>query len=100
MTSKFLISAILGITTIALVQPATMTIAQTTNGGATAEQFLSTGVSKYNSGDKQGALADYNQAIQLNADYALAYVNRAVVRSTLGDRQGAIADLDRAISFA
>jgi Tfp pilus assembly protein PilF len=99
MASKMSISAILGITTIALVQPTTIANAQT-NGSSTAEQFLSTGVSKYNSGDKQGALADYNQAIQLKPDYTLAYVNRGVVRSTLGDRQGAIADLDRAISFA
>ena len=72
-----LIPAFLGIATIALVQPAANA------ADSAAERFLSAGVSKYNSGNIQGALADYNRAIQLNPAYALAHVNRGVVRSAL-----------------
>jgi tetratricopeptide (TPR) repeat protein len=89
-----LIPAFLGIATIALVQ--SVAIAAEVNGEnmSAAERFLSAGVDKYNAGDKQGALADYNQAIQLNPNYALAHVNRGVARSALGDRQGAIVDFE------
>lgn len=65
MNNKLLILAFLGILTSCIVQPATNATAVelSKNNTAAAQRFLSTGVSKYNSGDKQGALADYNQAI-------------------------------------
>ena len=64
-----------------------------------AKKYFAAGVSKYQSGDNQGALADYNRAIQLNPRYALAYVNRGVIRSALRDSRGASADFDRAIEI-
>jgi hypothetical protein len=63
MTNKLLISALLDMATIALVQATTNAAELTGKNISAAQQFLSTGVTKYNSGDKQGALADYNQAI-------------------------------------
>ncbi|MEA5619449.1 tetratricopeptide repeat protein [Cronbergia sp. UHCC 0137] len=62
-----------------------------------AEDYYNRGIDKYNSGDKQGAIADYNEAIRLNPDDADAYNNRGNAKSDLGDKQGAIADYNEAI---
>jgi tetratricopeptide (TPR) repeat protein len=49
----------------------------------------------------QGALADYNQAIQLEPTNALAYYNRGVVKYVfLKDKPGAIADYRKAAELA
>jgi tetratricopeptide (TPR) repeat protein len=58
-----------------------------------------TEASKYfNSGDKkhhkdvQGALADYNKAIEINPEHIDAYKARGVVKTDLNDSQGAMDD--------
>ena len=65
----------------------------------TAEDWFNLGYNKSNLGDKQGAIADYNQAIQFQPDYADAYINRGVVKYNLGDKQGVINDFNQAIQF-
>ena len=45
----------------------------------------------------QGALTDYDKAIQLNPDYANAYLGRGTAKRNLGDYQGAIVDYNKAI---
>ncbi|MBC6480408.1 MAG: tetratricopeptide repeat protein [Hormoscilla sp. GM7CHS1pb] len=57
------------------------------------------GVARYNLGDKEGAIADYNKAIEIKPDYALAYNNRGNARYNLGDKEGAIADYNKAIEI-
>jgi tetratricopeptide (TPR) repeat protein len=47
-------------------------------------------------GDLDGALRNYNEAINLKPDYAEAYRNRALVRSLKGDVDGAKGDSDEA----
>jgi hypothetical protein len=65
----------------------------------TAEEWFNLGYNKGESGDYQGAIADYTQAIQLQPDLAAAYYNRGLVKYNLGDKQGAIADYNQAIKF-
>jgi len=50
-------------------------------------------------GDNEQAIADYDQAIALKPDYALAYYNRGIAYRQKGDLDHAIADYDRAIAL-
>jgi regulator of sirC expression with transglutaminase-like and TPR domain len=45
-------------------------------------------------GDKQGAIADYNLAINLNPLHALVYYDRGLVYIDLKDKVKAIADFE------
>ena len=65
----------------------------------TAEEWFNSAYNKGESGDYQGAIADYNQAIKIKPDYALAYNNRGNAKYNLGDKQGAIADYNQAIQI-
>ncbi|MFA6571237.1 MAG: tetratricopeptide repeat protein, partial [Bacteroidota bacterium] len=61
--------------------------------------FSYLGVANSNLGNKQGAIADYNNAIEINPKYTEAYFNRGNAKSTLGDNQEAIADYNKAIEI-
>ncbi|MEG4318693.1 MULTISPECIES: tetratricopeptide repeat protein [unclassified Microcoleus] len=65
--------------------------------GPKADDFYIQGGDKYEKGDYQGAIADYNQALQINPNYAKAYQNRGVARRRLGENQGAIGDYNQAL---
>ncbi len=65
----------------------------------TAEEWFKLGNNKSDLGDKQGAIADYNQAIKIKPDLAEAYLGRGLVRFDLEDNQGAIADYNQAIKI-
>ncbi|MEK0181955.1 tetratricopeptide repeat protein [Microcoleus anatoxicus] len=65
--------------------------------GPKADDFFIQGEDKYKKGDYQGAVADYNQALRINPNYAEAYFSRGLARSDLGDKQGAIADYNEAL---
>ena len=65
----------------------------------TAEEWFNLGVDKYDLGDNQGAIADFNQAIQIKPDHVYAYFVRGLAKYDLGDNQGAIADYNQAIQI-
>jgi tetratricopeptide (TPR) repeat protein len=57
-------------------------------------------IQKYERGDFQGALADYNRAIKNNPQSANAYYNRGLLKADkLQDFEGALSDYNRAIKL-
>jgi tetratricopeptide (TPR) repeat protein len=59
--------------------------------------YFNRALTRYELDDKQGAIADYTQVIQINPDHDTAYNNCGLVRYELGNKEGAVADLNRAI---
>ena len=47
-------------------------------------------------GDIQGAIEDYNKAIEINPKYAEAFYNRGIAKFTIGDKEGACSDWRKA----
>ena len=64
--------------------------------GILAKIHLNRGLMYFRKNDAAEALADYDEAIALDAKLASAYVNRAAIFINRGDDALAIADLDRA----
>jgi len=62
-----------------------------------AGAFVSDGILKYQSGDFDGAIAAYNQAIDLDPKSAEAYFNRGLAKAAHDDLDGAIADYSQAL---
>jgi tetratricopeptide (TPR) repeat protein len=66
----------------------------------TASERFAAGIQKYRKGDVQGALADFNRAIEIDPKYAIAYYGRGFLAvEKLQDLQGALADFNRAIEL-
>ena len=62
-----------------------------------AENFYKQGIAKFNNGDFDGAIADFNEAIRLKPDFFEAFINRAIARCNNDDFEKAIGDYDEAI---
>ena len=91
------------ITCIAASHFGKINIAKVKSGDTQNPQDASTynnrGAAKDDLGNYQGAIADYNKAIEINPQYAGAYYNRGNTKYELKDYQGAIADYTKAIEI-
>ena len=61
-----------------------------------AKAAYNRGVAKYDLKDYTGAIEDYNKAIQLNPNYAMAYQGRGTAKYMLDDKNGACTDWSKA----
>jgi tetratricopeptide (TPR) repeat protein len=66
----------------------------------TAEDFFKLGIEKMLYGNYQGAIPEFQQAIQQKQDFAPAYSNRCLAYLNIQDYQNAIADCTQAINFS
>src|SRR5882724_4291433 len=66
---------------------------------AAADDYNSRGLAKEGKGDHDGAIAEYNRAIELDPKLAIFYSNRGLAKEAKGDHDGAIADYNRAIEL-
>src|SRR5881628_3640501 len=52
-----------------------------------------------NEGDLDGALSDFNKAVESDPRYVMAYNNRGIAKIAKGDQDGAMADFNEAIKI-
>jgi Flp pilus assembly protein TadD len=70
------------------------------NSAPKPDDYFTLGVQKLEKKDYRGALAEFNRAIQLNPNLAIAYNYRGILKGEkIGDSQGALADYNRAIQL-
>ena len=61
--------------------------------------YLNRGATRYELGDKAGAIADYTLALQIDPHDDIAHNNRGLAHYDLGEYQAAIEDFDRALQL-
>jgi len=66
------------------------------NAQNSAEEYYDSGVETLASGDYQGAIKDFNKAIEINPKDADAYYNRGLAKIGLGQKYSGCLDLSRA----
>jgi tetratricopeptide (TPR) repeat protein len=69
------------------------------NTSKTAKEFFESGVIKQNDKNFEGAIADYNKAIEIDPNLVRVYNNRGNAKSDLKDYKGAILDFSKALEI-
>jgi tetratricopeptide (TPR) repeat protein len=64
-----------------------------------ADDYLAAGLEKERKNDYQGALIEYDRAIEANPRYADAYIGRGFAKYKLGERSPALTDFNIAITL-
>ena len=72
---------------------------QTPASGASDRDLVNRGIEKAKNGDLDGAIADFNRAIELDPKNDAPYFNRAQAKKLKNDKAGAIADYTKAIEL-
>lgn len=65
---------------------------------AAAREIIGRGVARLQTGDRAGALADFQAAAALDPEWATPWNNAGLVRHMLGQHRAAIADFDQALA--
>lgn len=73
--------------------------AQAQQNPDTAKDLVKRGLQRFSKGDLDGAVTEYNKAIELDPRLAEAHLNRGKVRRAKGNLDGAIEDYERAIEI-
>ena len=68
-------------------------------GQNNAIEYFNNGNTKLHLKEYQGAIKDYNKAIELNPDSEGAYYNRGLAKQNLEDYNGAIEDFTKTIEI-
>jgi tetratricopeptide (TPR) repeat protein len=64
-----------------------------------AMDHLNRGTREFEAGDLEGALAEFNRAIELDPNYSAPYFSRGLLRRRQADYDGAISDFTKAIAL-
>ncbi|HEY9614239.1 tetratricopeptide repeat protein, partial [Allocoleopsis sp.] len=108
MNQTYRILAVLGFATIlaglpemvyAQFSPSRSLVAAQQEKQTSAVDLYNRGVDKLNAGNYQGAIADFNQALQIDPNDADTYYNRGYAQHTLGRYDQALADYTQAIQL-
>lgn len=65
----------------------------------TSLAYFARAVSKEKMADRDGAIADYSKAIELDPSFGLTYYNRVSLWERIGNNDGAMADCDKSIEL-
>ena len=76
-----------------------VSVGLTACGLSEAETKYNSATEKLNKQDMDGALADFNEAIRLDPNLAIAYMNRGVIYASKGEFDKAIGDETKAIEL-
>ncbi len=63
------------------------------------ESYKKRAISRYETGDYEGAISDYTEALKTNTHDTESYFNRANARYEIGDKKGAIEDFSQVIKI-
>lgn len=74
----------------------TVAQAQTTR---TAKEHVKRGIARFSQGDLDGAISNYDKALEVNPRFAEAFFHRGKARRAKGDLNGAIADYETSIEI-
>jgi tetratricopeptide (TPR) repeat protein len=64
-----------------------------------AKEYVKRGIARFSQGDLEGAIANYEKAIEVNPRFADAFFHRGKARRAKGDLNGAIADYETSIEL-
>jgi tetratricopeptide (TPR) repeat protein len=84
---------------IGLIIDTSITLQTASAKSSPADNYLAVGLEKERKNDYQGALLEYDRAIEANPRYADAYIGRGFANYKLGERSPALTDFNTAIAL-